>query len=657
MVINRTRIDTGKEIAWMVSLTSALVRCPTGCVVGPFAPSDENVLEGQRSTIRETSKVFQGPFTDIIQNPGRQDGVHFNGELPKLAEEWSNAMNDNFFQNATPFIPTPVPDIAFNCGDNRVDVTLPDGYNNYEWSDNSLNFNNGRFSNQRRVTLDVAGGRQYFARFRDGNGNVIQVPAISFAGSNIPVSTITATGATDFCEGNRAILKANDAVIYEWNNGSRSQEITVTTSGSYSVRTISQFGCQTNFSNPTIITAKPGPPKPTISANGNTIFCADTNVVLQSSNQDAVNYLWNNGTNSRTLKVNATGSYTVKTVNSQGCLSNESDEIKITVNPLPATPSIVPNGATTFCADTSVVLRSSNQDAVSYRWNTGSTARDVTIRTAGDYSVRTVDRNGCISKSSAATRIRVNTLPPAPSISSTRDTVFCQGDGTILQMALTNGGFPTWLATQDGVVNRFTFSNLNVNRTGSYRGFQTDVNGCKSGLSRAIFVSVKPLPPKVETIQRLSPYTIGIEKPQANVYEWQYNGTNRPDLTASIVRINEAGKYRVTAKNVYKTLSYGEKVCASEPSSEFSFELYDDNGMSIFPNPSKGVFFIDSKIDWRNSTLEVYTLLGALVKKASVSLFDDVKKIDLSDLPEGEYMLRIRSDNFYTISKRIMINR
>jgi hypothetical protein len=79
--------------------------------------------------------------------------------------------------------------------------------------------------------------------------------------------------------------------------------------------------------------------------------------------------------------------------------------------------------------------------------------------------------------------------------------------------------------------------------------------------------------------------------------------------------------------------------------------------MSIYPNPSNGVINIDSKVDWRNSTIEIYTLSGQFIKKGSVNVFDDVKKLDLTDLPVGEYMLRIRTDNFYTITKRIIINR
>jgi Secretion system C-terminal sorting domain/Carbohydrate esterase, sialic acid-specific acetylesterase len=652
-VIDRTRTETGiQNLHWVISLTSYL-----------SGITDAKIIRAQQSIIQNTPFVTAGPNTDVIQPVGRQEGVHISTELPQLASAWNNSLTDAFFQSSTAYIPVEIKDLSFSCGDNKVDVTLPDTdksgikYVNYQWSNNGLLFDNGIFSTQKQVTLNVDAGRQYYARMRDALGNVTQVPAISFKGSNLPISSITATGATDFCEGNKAVLKANQAVIYEWSNGSKSQEITVTSSGSYSVKTISDFGCQTGFSTPLTIVSKPVPPKPTITPISSTTFCADSSVTLQSSNSGATTFLWSNGSTNRNIKINTAGSFTVKAVSDKGCTSADSDPLKITVNPLPSTPSIVPNGPTTFCADTNVVLTSSNQGAQNYRWSNGSTARNITVRNAGDYSVKTVDNNGCVSLSSAATRIRVNVLPPVPSISSTRDTVFCQGESTILQSSLVNGGFPTWIATQDGVITKYNFQNLNVSKTGSFQSLQTDANGCKSGLSNKIIVTVKPVPAKVANIVRISPYTIGIENPKATNYVWQFNGADRANYVGSTIRFNEEGRFRVTARNVYKTLSYGDKVCTSELSDEFSFLFYNDNGMSIYPNPGNGFFNIDSKVDWKNSTIEIYTMSGQFVKRGNVNVFDDVKKIDLTDLPVGEYMLRIRTDNFYTITKRIIINR
>ena len=653
-VIDRTRTETGNQnLHWVISLTSYL-----------SGITDAKIIRAQQSIIQNTPNVTAGPNTDVIQPVGRQAGVHISNELPQLAAAWNNSLTDSFFQNSTSYIPTEINDLSFSCGDSKVEVTLPDTdkkgnrFLNYEWSNNGLLFDNGIFSRQKQVTLNVDGGRQYYARMRDALGNVVQVPAIAFKGSNLPISTITATGATDFCEGNKAILKANQAAIYEWSNGSKSQELTVTTSGTYSVKTISDFGCQSSFSIPLTIVSKPVPPKPTIAANSSTTFCADSSVTLQSSNTGATTFLWSNGSTNRNIKINTAGSFTVKAVSDKGCTSVDSDPLKITVNPLPATPLVGSNGSTTFCADTSVILTSSIQGVVGYRWSTGATSASITVKNAGDYFVKTTDKNGCISLSSNITKIKVNPLPIAPFITNTADTVFCEGQSTILQFKLIEGGSATFLGTQDGKTTSYrNAQNLNVTKTGSFQAIQTDINGCKSLLSNKIFVSAKPIPAKVTNIVRISPYTIGVENPKATSFFWQFNGAERANYVGSTIRFNEEGRFRVTAKNVYKTQSYGDKVCSSEFSDEFSFLFYDDKGLSIYPNPSTGIINIDSKVDWKKSTIEIFTLAGQFVKRGNVDVFDEVKKIDLTDLPVGEYMLRIRTDNFYTITKRIIINR
>lgn len=654
-VINKTRSESGKNLNWVISLTSY----NNGGI-------DPKIIRAQQTLIQQNANnaVIQGPNTDVIQPIGRQENVHISSELPQLAMAWNNSLTDSFFQNSTAYIPVEVNDLGFNCGDNRVHVTLPDTdkngirYLNYQWSNNGLLFDNGIFSTNKQVTLNVDGGRQYYARMRDALGNVTQVPAISFKGSNLSVSSITSTGATDFCEGNKALLKANQAAIYEWSNGNKSQEITVTTSGIYSVKTISDFGCQTGFSTPLAIVSKPVPPKPNIMANSLTTFCADSSVTLQSSNAGATAFLWSNGSTNRNIRVNTSGNFTVKAVSEKGCTSADSEPLRITVNPLPNTPIVGSNNPTTFCADTSVVLTSSIQGVVGYRWNTGATSASITIKNTGDYSVKTTDKNGCISLSSVATKIKVNPLPIPPFITNSADTVFCEGQSTILQFNLVSGGAATFLGNQEGKETVYkNTQNLNVNRTGSFQAFQTDVNGCKSGLSNKIIVAVKPIPAKVVNLIRLSPYTIGIENPKANTYVWQFNGADRANSVSNIIRFNEEGRFRATAKNIYKTQLYGDKVCSSQVSDEFFFILYDDNGISIYPNPSSGMINIDSKIDWKNSTIEIYTTSGQFIKKGSVDVFGDVKKLDLSDLPVGDYMLRIKTDNFYTITKRIIINR
>lgn len=808
-VINKSRSDAGKDITWVVSLTSGGSSTPCNFCSTPII-TDANVIKGQQAVINQANNnVFQGPNTDLIQVTGRQDGVHFNGVgLEQLAIAWNNALDNNFFNNSKPQLPNTIADLAFSCGNNQVNVSLPDGFSNYQWSNNGSNFASGVFSTQRNATLAVGTDKTYYARYRDNVGNVIQVPYISFVGSAVPSSSISASGDVSFCDGNSVVLNANDASIYEWSNGSTSKSITVSNSGSFAVRIVNQFGCQSGFSAPVVTTnkplpakpvitaggpttfcadtdvtltssnlqsnnyiwstgsnsqnikvntsgtysvttvssqgcaspisdgikivvnplpptpsitasgpttfcadtdvtltsstlqankylwstgsttpnvtiinsgnytvktistegcfsptspvvqivVKPLPPKPTITTNGPITFCADTNVVLNSSNLQAVNYLWSTGSSSQNIKINLSGNYTIRTINNQGCYSPSSDGIRVVVNPLPPTPSILPNGPTTFCADTNVVLTSTSQNAVKYLWSTGATSNAIKINTQGNYIVRTIDNNNCYSINSPTMRITVNQLPTTPTIVTSKDSVFCDGDNTILQMSLASGNKPTWVAAQNGTVTNYGIQNLTVTQSGAFRAYQTDLNNCKSVISPNVYVAVKPNPPKVDSIVRLSPYSVAVNAIKADQYVWQVNGVVNNTISGSPIRFTEEANLSVIAKNVYKTLFYGDKFCFSPASKEYIFRYYDDRGVSIYPNPSNGILKIEARYDWNNTTYEVYDLLGRMVRRGTITSLDTSRTLDLTMLPEGEYILRLNTQSLL-IAKRIIINR
>jgi gliding motility-associated-like protein len=81
----------------------------------------------------------------------------------------------------------------------------------------------------------------------------------------------------------------------------------------------------------------------------------------------------------------------------------------ITVNSLPATPAITASGPTTFCAGDSITLISSA--GTSYLWSTGATTPRISVTTAGSYTVKLINENGCQSPVSPGTSVTVNALP------------------------------------------------------------------------------------------------------------------------------------------------------------------------------------------------------------------------------------------------------
>jgi hypothetical protein len=247
------------------------------------------------------------------------------------------------------------------------------------------------------------------------------------------ISTITPT-PTSVCDnstGNTATGPAGYA-SYAWSigNGSivgstTSQSVTYTAGASGNVTltltVVAANDCQDtdSINVPIVVT----PAQPTITPGGPTTFCAGGSVTLTSSSATGNQwYLDGNplgGETGQTYVASASGSYTV--IASTGvCASPASSATTVTVNPLPATPTITPGGPTTFCTGGSVTLTSSaasgNQWLLDDNPIGGETNQNLVVTASGNYTVTTTDGNSCTSAPSSATTVTVNPIPSTPTI-------------------------------------------------------------------------------------------------------------------------------------------------------------------------------------------------------------------------------------------------
>jgi gliding motility-associated-like protein len=177
----------------------------------------------------------------------------------------------------------------------------------------------------------------------------------------------------------------------------------------------------------------PQPPTPVITATGPTTFCAGGSVTLVSSAGSS--YLWSTGATTQSIDVSAPGDYTVMVTNEGGCESPLSDPLRVTVDPLPAAPSISTSGPVTFCNGESVTLTSSS--GVSYRWSTGATVRSINVSLPGSYTVRVTNAAGCESPASAPVTVTVN---PLPGVDAGNNVSIANGTSTTLNGTVTGTG-------------------------------------------------------------------------------------------------------------------------------------------------------------------------------------------------------------------------
>jgi gliding motility-associated-like protein len=222
-----------------------------------------------------------------------------------------------------------------------------------------------------------------------------------------PTPTIMTDGPTSFCAGSNVNLTSSAGTSYLWSNAATTQSINVSATGSYSVQITNAAGCHSAKSAATIVTVNSLPVTPTISADGPTTFCSGGSVNLSSSAETS--YLWSNGATTPSINISTAGNYTVQVTNANGCQSAKSVATIITVNALPPAPAISSDGPTTFCVGGSVTLTSS--EGTGYLWSNAVTTQSTNIITAGNYTVRITDADGCQSPASPLTSVTVNVLP------------------------------------------------------------------------------------------------------------------------------------------------------------------------------------------------------------------------------------------------------
>jgi len=238
------------------------------------------------------------------------------------------------------------------------------------------------------------------------------------------IPTITPDSIVAICNGDSIALTSSAEDSYNWSTGATSQSIWIKSAGEYFVTVTNSDGCVSPNSDTTTLVINALPLEPAISADGPTTFCQGDSVELSST--AGITYIWSNGGTDQTTMITASGDYSVQVTDANGCISPASDTVPVLVNPLPAKPTISADGDTTFCVGDSVILTSSAGS--SYLWSTGATGQNITVATAGNYSVVVTDGNGCVSPTSDQTTITVNSLPGKPGITPDGVTSFCDGD-------------------------------------------------------------------------------------------------------------------------------------------------------------------------------------------------------------------------------------
>ena len=369
---------------------------------------------------------------------------------------------------------------------------------------------------------------------------------------------ITAAGPTTFCAGGSVLLKANTAkgFTYKWYNGTTlitsatSSAYTATTAGSYTVAVTATGSCTTT-STPIIVTV--GGPAGTITPAGTTTFCQGSSVALNANTGTGLTYQWNKdgnviaGATMAAYTANVTGLYTVQ-VTASTC-STTSAGTQVTVNALPAVPTITVSGASTFCTGFKTQLNVTSEAGSMLMWLlNGSTSPNQSgvITTGGSYSV-TATKSGC-SSTSAPTVITVTNLP-APTITASGSTTFCQGGS--VDLTASSGTSYQWY---DGttLLTGATNATFTANASGNYNVMVFNPNGCNA-LSASMALTAIISPAATITAGGVTTFCQGnnvvLTANTGSSYKWMNGGNTINGATNVTYTASSTGSYTVEVAN------------------------------------------------------------------------------------------------------------
>ncbi|MFN8351677.1 MAG: gliding motility-associated C-terminal domain-containing protein [Flavobacteriales bacterium] len=233
----------------------------------------------------------------------------------------------------------------------------------------------------------------------------------------------------------------NPGGTYSWNTASTAQAITADTSGTYMVTVTNSDGCSATFSAVVMLM-----PEVIINLGPDTTLCAGTPLVLDAA-IPGLNYSWSTGASTQQLAVNSSDTYSVSATN--GYCSG-SDAVQVTFNPLPT--DVLTDRID--CVGEPITLDAGNAGST-YLWNTGATAQQIVVTSAGTYSATITNVFGCSITADANAA-----FSSYPVVELGRDTVLCEGDVLTLD-AGTDGSQYLW---NTGATTR----TINVTSPGSY---------------------------------------------------------------------------------------------------------------------------------------------------------------------------------------------
>lgn len=292
-----------------------------------------------------------------------------------------NIFRDSVLVTLAPPIPFSIGNDRTKCNNDTLHLSAPSGFLNYTWSNN---YNISSTTSQ-NVIVNPLIDTVYYIKAEKTPG--------CFAYDTVRITVhhsppVTLGVDRSFCTGDSAVFNAGSGFQnYLWSNGLTSQQISVTTTGQYSVIAATNQGCK-SFDTVKVLSVHP---LPVVTLDQNTAICSGSAKTLNAGN--FVSYAWNTGAVTPTINVNDIGMYAVTVTDANGCKGSDTTSI-VTIHPLPK--GFLPPD-TSLCVYGTLELKPANSFD-RYLWSSGAVTSFITISQPGIYWLEVTDGNTCRGK-------------------------------------------------------------------------------------------------------------------------------------------------------------------------------------------------------------------------------------------------------------------
>ncbi|MEA5425967.1 T9SS type A sorting domain-containing protein [Arcicella lustrica] len=476
---------------------------------------------------------------------------------------------------ATPVITTPSSTLI--CGSETKTLTATSGGSSYIWKRGATILSSKvNTLTVARTDVSTDGTFNFTVTLKNVVGCVSDTSAVQalVLSVNPAKPTITAGGVTTFCEGGSVVLTSSytsNGNVWSRINGTDIQTsgvngITVTASDTYTVKAKNIYSCFSVSSEPQIVTVNANPSPPVILEGTAVSICNLDSTVLNANNKGNGIYSWNNGKKTKSITVNTAGNYSLTYTDGNTCTSAASLITVLTVNPLPAKPTITASRPLEFCDEDFTTLKSSVSSG--YIWSNGQTSAQIDVKVSSIVSVVAVSDKGCKSKdASNPLTVVVNPLPNTPTVLANGPLIFCP-DSTVTLSSSVIGSEYIWTNTLNSTVFNKTQSVV-IAEPGEYAVQAISAKKCVSKISKSVKINVREAPQPasilaspIATFCKGGNVTLRALIANGNVdrYSWRNEDNQKEIATTSAITTDTSGRYSVKVRDTFGCFSAYSKV-------------------------------------------------------------------------------------------------